>query len=274
MGNSKNKMSISEMIQYSVILIKCHYKDGTMRITTGTIINLCPDKEAGMCAPALITSNHIIENSIKTVFLFYKSDSLGNPIDTEAFEYIYEGNTWIRHPDKDVDLRCFFLAKELDLIEKAGVNIFYMPLETDLIPSKQQLNLFSAMEDVFMIGYPNGFYDANYKPTIRKGITFSHPKNNYQGRKEILLDMGYSVGFSGSPVFILHYGTYNTSESMSIGTRLFLAGFYCDGLESDAEKINEVKDYSNATSLITEAPVNHSVAIKAERILEFEDMIN
>ena len=63
--------------------------------------------------------------------------------------------------------------------------IFYVPLTTELIPDETVLSNLSAMEEVVMVGYPIGLSDMyNHKPIIRKGITSSHPKRNYQGKKE------------------------------------------------------------------------------------------
>ena len=89
------KMSLSEMITYSTVLIRCQYSDGTTGSGTGFIINLCQETEKGTCVPVLITNNHVVENSIKTVFEFCKADDQGNPIDTEPFLFTYEGNSWI-----------------------------------------------------------------------------------------------------------------------------------------------------------------------------------
>ena len=51
---------------------------------TGFIINLCKDETNNTCVPVLITNNHVVENSVETVFEFCKADNLGNPIDTES----------------------------------------------------------------------------------------------------------------------------------------------------------------------------------------------
>ena len=68
------KMSLSEMITYSTVLIKCQYADGTGGSGTGFVINLCSDEENKLCVPVLITNNHVVANSVKTVFEFCKAD--------------------------------------------------------------------------------------------------------------------------------------------------------------------------------------------------------
>ena len=56
------------MITYSTVLIRCEYANGTSGSGTGFIINLCHNAENHTCVPVLITNNHVVENSIKTVF--------------------------------------------------------------------------------------------------------------------------------------------------------------------------------------------------------------
>lgn len=267
------KMSLSEMITYSTVLIKCQYSNGTTGSGTGFIINLCQNSKDNTCVPVLITNNHVVENSIKTVFEFCKADKDGNPIDTEPFSFNYEGNAWIHHPDKDVDLRCLPLAEALNQLQKTDIRIFYLPLETKLIPSKEQLSDFSAMEDVVMVGYPIGLSDEyNHKPIIRRGITSSHPNKDYQGKKETLLDMACYPGSSGSPVFVLNQGAYSTKDGVSIGSRIHLLGILYGGHEFNARGVLQFANLPNIPSPVTRIPINLGIMIKSERILEFEDM--
>lgn len=268
-----DKMSLSEMITYSTVLIRCDYSNGTSGSGTGFIINLCQNKDNNTCVPALITNNHVVENSIKTIFEFCRADENGNPIDTEPFSFTYEGNAWIHHPDKDVDLRCLLLAEALNELEKRNTRIFYIPLETNLIPNDKILSDLSAMEDVVMVGYPIGLSDAyNHKPIIRRGITSSHPKKNYQGKKETLLDMACYPGSSGSPVFILNQGTFPTPNGIAVGNRVFLLGVLYGGHEFNAQGVLKFANLPNLPAPITRIPINLGIMIKSARILEFENL--
>lgn len=267
------RMSLSEMITYSTVLIRCQYSDGTLGSGTGFIINLCRDTANNTCVPVLITNNHVVEDSVKTVFEFCKADENGNPIDTEPFTFTYEGNAWIHHPNKDVDMRCLLLGEALKKLDESHVKIFYIPLETDLIPSRTVISDLSAMEEVVMIGYPIGLSDVyNHKPIIRRGITSSHPKKDYQGKKETLLDMACYPGSSGSPVFILNQGTYTTSNGIAVGNRIILLGVLYGGHEFNAKGFLQFANLPNVPSPVTRIPINLGLMIKAERILEFEKL--
>lgn len=266
------QMSLTEQITYSTVLIRCQYSNGTSGSGTGFIINLCDDKETGKHVPVIITNNHVVENSIKTVFEFCKADKQGNPIDTEVLSIEYSGNRWIHHPDIKVDLRCLPLAEVLNELEKKTIKIFYISLETSLIPSANQIEELSAMEDVVMVGYPIGISDAyNHKPVIRKGITSTHPKNNFQGEREVLLDMACYPGSSGSPIFIVNQGSYTTPKGITVGSRVFLLGILYGGPQFNAIGNLQFSNLPNTPKSITSIPMNLGIMIKAERILEFED---
>lgn len=268
------KMSMSEMITYSTVLIRCKYSNGTSGSGTGFIINLCKNKENNTCIPVLITNNHVVENSIETVFEFCIADTEGNPIDTNPFSFHYKGNAWIHHPDNNVDLCCLLLGEALNRLNKQNIKVFYIPLETNIIPTQNQLNALSAMEDVVMIGYPIGISDIyNHKPVIRKGITSSHPRKDYQGRKETLLDIAAYPGSSGSPIFILNQGAFATQKGISVGNRVFFLGILYGGHEFSLAGTLHFSTLPNIPVPVTQIPINLGLMIKAERIFEFEELL-
>lgn len=268
-----SKMSLSEMITYSTVLIRCKYSNGTSGSGTGFIINLCQDKENKTCIPVLITNNHVVANSVNTIFEFCRADENGNPIDTQPFSLTYQGNSWIHHPDSSVDLCCLLLAEALTELKKNNTKVFYIPLETNLIPSHDNLEKLSAIEDVVMIGYPIGLSDTyNHKPIIRRGITSTHPKKDYQGKKEMLLDMACYPGSSGSPVFIFNQGAYTTPNGISLGNRIYLLGVLYGGHEFNAQGVLNFANLPNVPVPVTRIPINLGIMIKAERILEFENL--
>lgn len=78
---SESNMSISEMLTYSTVLINCQYADGSVGSGTGFILNLCNKPEEKTCIPVLITNNHVVNNSVRTVFEFCKADENGKPLD-------------------------------------------------------------------------------------------------------------------------------------------------------------------------------------------------
>lgn len=266
-------MGLSEKITYSTVLIRCQYGDGAQGTGTGFIINLCHDKEKHTYVPVIITNSHVVKDSTKTTFEFCTSDSKGEPIDSESLQFVYNGNKWIHHPDESVDLQCLPLAPLLVEAKERNMHIFYIPLNADIIPDSEKLNDLEAIEDVIMIGYPIGLSDThNHKPITRRGITATHPKNNYQGKKETLLDMACYPGSSGSPIFILNQGSYHSRNGIILGNRIYLLGILYGGPQFDAQGILNFSVLPNAPTPIVSIPMNLGVMIKAERILEFEKL--
>ena len=267
-------MSLSEMITYSTVLIRCEYANGTKGSGTGFIVNLCNDERNHTCIPVLITNDHVVASSIRTVFEFCKADENGDPIDTLPFSFTYEGNAWIHHPDKEVDLCCLLLAEALNRLKENNIKIFYVPLETNVIPSNDQLSELSAVEEVLMFGYPIGLSDTyNHKPIVRRGITASHPNKDYQGKKEILVDMACYPGSSGSPVFILNQGSYVTPNGLFVGNRVYLLGILFSSLQYDTKGTLQISILPNAPVPITPIHINLGVMIKSARIIEFEKIL-
>lgn len=267
-----NDISISEKITYSTVQIKCDYSNNTSGSGTGFIIHLCHNKDTNECVSVLITNKHVVRNSIKTVFEFCKSDKAGNPLDKDIFSFTLSGNSWINHPDPEVDLCCLPLAPILKELEKRQINIFYIPLQTDLIPSKKQVDDLAAIEDLVMVGYPIGLSDAyNHKPILRKGITATHLKKDYQGKKEFLLDMACFPGSSGSPIFILNQGTFTTvNGGIVMGNRIHFVGVLYGGPQYSTAGTLNFANLPNMPVPVVNIPTNLGIAIKSERVLDFE----
>ncbi len=268
-----SNMSLSEKLTYSTVLIHCDYADGTSGSGTGFIVNLCRDENNKTCVPVIITNNHVVANSVNTKFEFCIADENGLPKDRESFQLKYTDNSWIPHPDKEIDLCCLLLAPALKQLEAINKTVFYIPLETSLIPTQEQLNDLSAIEDVVMIGYPIGLSDQyNHKPVIRKGITATHPKNNYQGKSHILLDMACYPGSSGSPVFIVNQGSYVIPTGIAMGNRIFLLGILFGGPQYNAQGILTFNNIPSAPKPLVSIPMNLGVAVKSTKLLEFEQI--
>jgi len=109
--------------------------------------------------------------------------------------------------------------------QQKSIDIFYIHLDEQFIPSAETLGGLSAMEDITMVGYPIGLWDqANNFPLLRRGVTSSHPANDFNGEPVGLLDIAALPGSSGSPVLILNQGSYAVSTDIGIGLRSILLG--------------------------------------------------
>ncbi len=267
------KMSLSERITYSTVLIRCKYSDGTFGSGTGFIMNLCENKENKTCVPVLITNKHVVKNSIETIFEFCKADESNNPLDTEPFGFTYKCNSWVEHPNPNIDLCCLPLAEAFNKLSQTDNRIFYLPLSKEIIPSEESLKSLSAMEEVVMVGYPIGLSDNhNHKPIIRQGITATHLKNDYQGEKHFLIDMACFPGSSGSPIFILNEGIYHSGHNIYASDRILFVGILFGGPQFTAQGILQFVNLPNIPHPVIQMPINLGIAIKSTELLEFENV--
>jgi hypothetical protein len=110
---------------------------------------------------------------------------------------------FFKHPN-NIDLCAMPLEDTIMSIRKNIGNgsrqVFYHSLD---IRNIVNFETEQAIQDVLMVGYPIGISDdKNNLPIIRKGLTASHLRKNFQGKPEVLIDAACFPGSSGSPVFL------------------------------------------------------------------------
>jgi V8-like Glu-specific endopeptidase len=193
-------------------------------------------------------------------------------MDLENFE-----NFWRKHPDNDVDLCAMPIAPFVNMAVEKGQNLFYIPFDVSILPSEKQLNELTAMEEILMVGYPNGIWDQiNNKPIFRKGITATNPTLDYNGKKEFLIDAACFPGSSGSPVLIFNEGGYRDKNgTLHLGSsRVILIGvLYAGPQHTTTGEIKIINvPVSQVPVAISKIPNNLGLVIKAERIKELEKL--
>lgn len=265
-------MTLSEKATYSTVLIKCEYFDGSFGSGTGFVFDFCIDSKGEQCVPTIITNNHIMNNCKKCTFEFCKSDDNNNPIDKEVIPLVCNNPTCIKHSDPNIDLCCIPIASISEELQKNNIKIFHIPLDVSIIPSQTQLEELSAMEEIVMIGYPIGLSDTyNHKPILRRGTTATHMKNDYQGKKEFLIDMACFPGSSGSPIFIINQGSYTVGNTVRIASRIYLCGILYGGPQYQASGAIAFANLPNSPIPIVNIPTNLGIAIKSSELLFFEE---
>lgn len=273
------ELSISEQLTYSTIRIEAvNIQKGTTSTGTGYFFKFLENKEANTHVPVIITNKHVIENAQHGRLIFVTSDKDGNPLDQT--HHIIEINNfesmWILHPDDNVDLCVMPIASIINNVVAKGINLFYISLDKSLIPTASQINDFSALEEVIMIGYPNGIWDSvNNKPIVRKGVTATHPSKDYNGKKEFLIDMACFPGSSGSPIFIFNEGGYQDKKgNMFLGqNRIIFLGTLYAGPQHKVTGEIEIIPIANKPIAVSHIPNNLGLVIKHDRILELEQLL-
>ena len=272
-------LSASEPITYSTVRIECDYSDGTSGTGTGFFFQFLRDEATGSHVPVVITNKHVINGASKGRLIITKKDVNNQPLDTQHFQVYFDNFEafWRKHPDANVDLCAMPIAPFLTEASKKGENLFYISLDKSLLPTASQLLDFAALEEILMVGYPNGIWDhVNNKPILRKGVTATHPNVDYCGRKEIMIDAACFPGSSGSPVFVFNEGGYRDKRGNTfMGTsRIILLGVLYAGPQHTAQGDIQIVDVptSERPVAISRIPNNLGLIIKAERILELENL--
>jgi len=270
-------LSISEQLTYSTVRIECELKTGGVSTGTGFFFDFLEDKEKNTHVPVVITNKHVVRNAKKGKIIITKANEQGEPLDTQHFSVSFENfeSFWKLHPDSDVDLCAMPIAPFINEANRKGEKLFYIPLTKELLPTEKHKEELSALEDVLMIGYPNGIWDeVNNMPILRKGSTATHPLNDYNGKKEVMIDIAAFPGSSGSPVLIFNEGGYRDKRGntyMGIN-RIILLGVLYAGPQATAKgEIIMTPDFQKPT-VISSIPNNLGLIIKAERILELEEL--
>lgn len=209
----------------------------------------------------------------RTNFLIHLTDGTNYQIDEDI--------DWILHPTED--LAFFNLTGILNNHpQPTGIKYFYLHVTPNMMPSVAQLGDLNALENVVMIGYPNGLYDVkNNYPIFRTGKTASHPAVDYNGKKKALLDVSCVPGSSGSPVFILDEGWIcHKNGGMSTGSRILFLGIensmptrYSKSLHEEIILPNGDKQYNHIINYVIEDDIKLGYYIKSSEISGFNAQI-
>jgi hypothetical protein len=248
---------------------------------TGFMFDLKRVQDQKTIQPFLITNKHVVEGGFAYRLVFSTSDIVGNIIDRVHYPMTVLNSElpWKMHPEPDVDLCAIQLAPLQDLAMQRGVIINLTVINASSIPTSEYIEDMGAIEKIIMIGYPKGLWDEiNNKPIVRTGITATHFRNDYKGKKEFLIDCAVYHGSSGSPIFLYDTSNFTTrsGEVVTGVTRLFLLGILYSG--PVFETIGEIKYIESPVSNIPvpaiTSLVNLGTVIKSEKILDFRPLFN
>lgn len=268
-------LGLMEQLTHSTVRIETDLNGGGVSTGTGFYMNFLQKEDA--CIPVIVTNKHVIANANIGRFHVTLATEEGLPDagKHQQFQFANFEQQCIKHPDPNVDLAAFLIGPLVNQVQESGGKLFYIPLQTELIPENEERESFSSMEDIVMIGYPNGIWDAkNNLPVIRKGITATHANVHWNGKPEFLTDIASFPGSSGSPVFLANIGGYmdNKGNTYMGSHRIRLLGVhYAGAMHTASGEIQIVTaPTSNVPVPITQIPNNIGVAINSTEILGLE----
>jgi len=157
-------------------------------------------------------------------------------------------------------------------------DIFYIGINEDLIWEDEKLIELSAIEDVVMVGYPNGLWDKeNNFPIFRKGITASHPATDFNSKNIGAVDMACFPGSSGSPIFILNENGYSDKKGTTYmgAQRLIFLGILFGGPQFNAKGELIIENIPTQQKISSNTPImiNLGYYVKSSEILTFKSLI-
>ena len=269
-------MNAAEWVLLSTIRIETTIPNG---ISTGTgfFFNFCVEEETGTSIPTIVTNKHVIKDAIVGKLRFSLKDTNGKPIWGEFYDLKLDNfdKRWIFHPDPNVDLCILPIANIHNEIKKTQKQLYYTILTLNDIPSKEEIvNTISRIEDITVVGYPDGIWDSyNNMPIVRKGITATSLQLDFNNEPKFLIDAAIYGGSSGSPVYIFNQGSYSPANGgLVAGTRLKLVGIVYAVAQHTVNGEIKIVDIPAAKTPITTnlIPNNLGVSIHARELEIFE----
>ena len=271
-------LSIYEQLSFCTARIETEDASGNTYSGTGFFFSL---KVKNKEMPLLVTNKHVVRGMKKGRFLFTIADADGNPDYVNHFTFnVHDAfeTMWTFHPQDDVDLCVLSIAPLVKAASQQGKHLFYRTFEESFIPSETDKSGIDAIEDIIMVGYPNGLWDqVNNMPIVRKGITATNVALDYNGKKEFLIDAACFPGSSGSPVLICDVGGYKDKHgTLNWGkSRVLLLGILYAGPQMQVTgdfHVVTVPDSQQKAISVSRIPNNLGFIIKSERLLDFKPM--
>jgi len=150
----------------------------------------------------LVSNRHVFEGSQRFNITFHSRNvasnlpQLGQTLTCQFTSHVF---TPFLHPDPRIDLACINISSA---ISQLGSKIYYKFLDKRVFANFTEPEL-DVGQRVIFIGYPENRYDQCHNlPILRSGVTASHPRLNYDGEEQFLIDAQVFPGSSGSPVFL------------------------------------------------------------------------
>lgn len=265
-----------EVLIHSTVRIECETETGRGSGSGYFFAFLEKDNQH---VPCIVTNKHVVAGAKRGVFHLTRQSADGGAKLGEYVTFSFDNfeQMWIGHPDPSIDLAIFLIGPILNSAKDRGESLHFAPLGKAAIASAELLDSLPSMEEIIMIGYPNGIWDAKHNlPVIRRGITATHPRLPYNGKPEFLIDAACFPGSSGSPVFLANIGSFvDANGSLCAGSRIALLGTLYAGPQHTATGevvVVQVPTDTKAFSIST-IPNNLGLVIHATKVLDFESIL-
>lgn len=273
------KDNIADQLLYSTARIICSNSTETA-YGTGFFMLYENDSKANYLA--LVTNKHVVSGYSTATIELVSDDGNGNPSDTTHLRITLSDlqKNCVYHPDPDIDICFIFINSEMEELRKQGKNPYYRCIGKEMLLRPSDYDSLTAIEDIIMIGYPNGIMDdLNCKPVVRKGITATNLKLDYDGKPVFMIDAACFPGSSGSPVFLRKTGlekeTTENGITIGVSASYSLLGLLYAGPTLTVDGKIIVKDIPTAAMPVAEMKtmLNLGYVVKIKKAVELFELI-
>jgi hypothetical protein len=263
--------SVAEQLFFTTVRIDTVHADGTTGSGTGFLFS---HKRGNVSYPFVVSNKHAVMNMREGSLSFLQRDNAKPRLGTGFRLTIADWNqAWFGHPLAEVDIAiCPLAPLESHIKQQNNVDIFYLFVGTDNIPTDEQIAKLDAIESVTFIGYPNGIWDSkNLLPVARRGTTASPIAVDFEESPRFIIDASVFGGSSGSPVFVLNQGMYSEKSGATVvGSRCFFVGVIAAVFfRTNLNQIISVPVPTNAQPMaIQQEMIDLGVCFKARTVVE------
>jgi hypothetical protein len=257
--------------------IRAHYPNNKTGSGTGFIFRFPADENTIF---GLITNKHVVVGAERIEFRFTRVGDDGNPNHAAQHSVHFNAAQYpllAFHPNPEVDLCLIGLGPAIQAVADSGNQAYVKGFGLDQIATAENRRLMKAVENILMIGYPNGLADETHNvPIIRRGITASPVFLDHNGRPEFVIDAPCFPGSSGSPIIRYDHGCYIQAGEAKFGTRAELLGVLYAGPFLSANGTFEARHIptQSVTADDIKIMINLGYCIRAEEILGFKPILN
>ena len=250
------KLSLFELLEFSTVRLETIDAEGKLWASSGFFYTVSRSDNPNLGQVFIVTNRHAVEGMEKITFCMSKRGKDGEPVYEKPLrhEIALQSIDVIYLEDKTIDICAIPITIFINIRQQTGAQIYYQSLSEDLILTEEDAKNLDAVENIVMIGYPNGLWDEEHNiPLIRKGITSTPVYLDFNGKPEFMIDAACFQGSSGSPVLICDLGQHRDKYGtiMVGGNRLKLLGVLYSApvinmkgelvIESKPEQTTEIK---------------------------------
>ncbi|MGA2059844.1 MAG: serine protease [Thermoguttaceae bacterium] len=269
-------LSQFEQLAFSTIRIECDIANGGISTGTGFFYRFA--QVGARSVPAIVTNKHVVAGSVRGRLFFTLATAEGKPDVGKNFLWTIDDfeKGWIPHPEPDVDLCMFPIGGLINQAAAQTKAFFIIYFDSSLFPSDADIEDFVGMENIVMVGYPNGIWDQRHNfPVFRSGVAATHYRYDWNGRPEFLIDCACFPGSSGSPVLVCDVGQVHTKKGLQIGqSRIKLLGVLYAGPQHRVDGRVEIVPVPTVNQVvsISAIPNNLGMVIKSRKLIELDDI--